>query len=263
MQTGEQPRRSVWMYGFESEEPTEDRRREHAREISARLGVDIQPPPMPRLDDIQLRPPRLTPPGTIAGFCFQDAYERALHSHGGYRELALLRRFPNPPDVVAHPRSEDELEAVLAWCSDGGYAAIPYGGGSSVVDGVTPPRGIRRHRLHRHGPVRPGPRGGPGLQSGPHPGGGVRPRPGRPAPPPRTDPAPLSPELHQLHPGRLDSNPLGGGTTPPRTPTSTTSWSRCECSLPRAGGSRGACRAAVQAPAPTAWRWAARESWAS
>ena len=141
MQTGEQPRRSVWMYGFESEEPTEERRREHARAISARLGVDIQPPPMPRLDDIQLRPPRLKPPGTIAGFCFQDTYERALHSHGGYRELALLRRFPNPPDVVAHPRSEEELEAVLAWCSDGGYAAIPYGGGSSVVDGVTPPEG--------------------------------------------------------------------------------------------------------------------------
>ena len=141
MQTVEKPRRSVWMYGYESEEPTEEQRRAYAREMSARLGVDIRPPPKPRLQDLRLRPPRVTPPGTVAEFSFQDTYERALHSHGGYRERALLGRFPNPPDVVAHPRSEQELEAVLEWCSKGGYAVIPYGGGSSVVDGVTPPEG--------------------------------------------------------------------------------------------------------------------------
>ncbi len=141
MQTVQKPRRSVWMYGYESEEPTEEQRRAHAREMSARLGVDVQPPPKPRLEDLRLRPPRVTPPDAIAGFCFQDTYERALHSHGGYREQALLGRFPNPPDVVAHPRTEDELEAVLDWCSRGGHAVVPYGGGSSVVDGVTPPEG--------------------------------------------------------------------------------------------------------------------------
>ncbi|MCE2405573.1 MAG: FAD-binding oxidoreductase [Dehalococcoidia bacterium] len=130
MQTVEKPRRSVWMYGYESEEPTEEQRRAYAREMSARLGVDIRPPPKPRLEDLRLRPPRVTPPGTVAEFSFQDTYERALHSHGGYRERALLGRFPNPPDVVAHPRSEQELEAVLEWCSKGGYAVIPYGGGS-------------------------------------------------------------------------------------------------------------------------------------
>jgi len=37
--------------------------------------------------------------------------------------------------------SRSELEAVLDWCSSNGYATIPYGGGSSVVDGVTPPEG--------------------------------------------------------------------------------------------------------------------------
>jgi alkyldihydroxyacetonephosphate synthase len=41
--------------------------------------------------------------------------------------------------VVAHPRSEAELEAVLEWCAGGGHCTIPYGGGSSVVGGVTPP----------------------------------------------------------------------------------------------------------------------------
>jgi alkyldihydroxyacetonephosphate synthase len=52
---------------------------------------------------------------------------------------AFNRQFPNPPDVVAHPRNEREVEAVLEWCSASGYAAIPFGGGSSVVGGVEPP----------------------------------------------------------------------------------------------------------------------------
>jgi alkyldihydroxyacetonephosphate synthase len=45
---------------------------------------------------------------------------------------------PEPPDVVARPRDEAEVEAVLAWCADAGAAAIPYGGGTSVVGGVEP-----------------------------------------------------------------------------------------------------------------------------
>ena len=46
---------------------------------------------------------------------------------------------PNPPDAVALPRSEDELEAALAWCDSAGHAAMPYGGATSVVWGVNAP----------------------------------------------------------------------------------------------------------------------------
>ena len=49
---------------------------------------------------------------------------------------AFRGRFDNPPDVVAHPRDERELEQLLAWCADAGAAAIPFGGGTSVVGGV-------------------------------------------------------------------------------------------------------------------------------
>jgi hypothetical protein len=49
------------------------------------------------------------------------------------------RDFSNPPDVVAYPRDEDEIRAVLDWCGASDLAAIPYGGGSSVVGGVNPP----------------------------------------------------------------------------------------------------------------------------
>ena len=49
-----------------------------------------------------------------------------------------MAEFENVPDVVARPRNEAEVEAVLAWCCDEGYAAIPYGGGTSVCGGVEP-----------------------------------------------------------------------------------------------------------------------------
>src|SRR5918998_1728712 len=38
----------------------------------------------------------------------------------------------------AHPRDERELEQLLGWCADVGAAAIPFGGGTSVVGGVEP-----------------------------------------------------------------------------------------------------------------------------
>ena len=44
---------------------------------------------------------------------------------------------------MARPRDEIELEGVLEWCSAEGVAAIPYGGGTSVVGGVTPDVGDR------------------------------------------------------------------------------------------------------------------------
>src|SRR5207247_9943957 len=51
--------------------------------------------------------------------------------------------FERPPDAVARPRYEDEVDAVLQWCAAAGAVAIPYGGGTSVVGGVEPPAGDR------------------------------------------------------------------------------------------------------------------------
>jgi len=39
---------------------------------------------------------------------------------------------------VAHPRDEDDLEAVLDWALQAGAAVIPFGGDTSVVGGVEP-----------------------------------------------------------------------------------------------------------------------------
>jgi alkyldihydroxyacetonephosphate synthase len=66
---------------------------------------------------------------------------RASHALGkSYADVVLgfRGRFDHPPDFVARPRDEVDLERLLAWCSDERIAAIPYGGGTSVVGGVQP-----------------------------------------------------------------------------------------------------------------------------
>ena len=51
--------------------------------------------------------------------------------------------FENPPDLVAFPRDESEIETVLSWAEAEGAAVIPFGGGTSVVGGVEPRLGER------------------------------------------------------------------------------------------------------------------------
>lgn len=137
-------RMSFWAWGLESEEPTEADRAAMAAKLSETYGAAVTPRPIPDLADAELRPPRITPPDALAQFCFTDTYERARHAGGAHltdRTRAFNLDFPNPPDVVAHPRTESELEAILDWCHEGEHAVVPFGGGSSVVWGVDPPDG--------------------------------------------------------------------------------------------------------------------------
>ena len=135
-------RRSVWTWGYVSDEPSEAERRAAAKQLSTRLGELVEPPPAPDVDSISLPPPRLEVPRRLAGWVSSDTVERITHTYGGHT-LELLKglrgQFDNPPDAVAHPRSEDELEATLAWCDREGHVVIPYGGGTSVVGGVCVP----------------------------------------------------------------------------------------------------------------------------
>jgi alkyldihydroxyacetonephosphate synthase len=71
---------------------------------------------------------------------FSDGhYERVSHALGkAYRDVVrgFYGRFENPPDLVAFPRDESEIEAVLGWAEAEGAAVVPFGGGTSVVGGV-------------------------------------------------------------------------------------------------------------------------------
>jgi alkyldihydroxyacetonephosphate synthase len=129
-----------WGWGYEDEQPSIEEQRPAAQFLTDRLGfgrIDPEPPaPLP-----ELRPPRLRPPKALAEICVDDDYERALHTYGrSYRDVvrAFRGRFDHPPDVVAHPRDEADIEALLDWAVRAGAAVIPFGGGTSVVGGVEP-----------------------------------------------------------------------------------------------------------------------------
>jgi len=142
MPTIDAGRRSFWAWCLESEEPTRQQREELAAKLSERAGTAIVARAVPKLEDAVLRAPRISVPDAVSGWCTTEIWERAFHAKGAHftdRTRAFNLEFPNPPDVVAHPRSEAELEATVDWCASRGHVMVPYGGGSSVVWGVNPP----------------------------------------------------------------------------------------------------------------------------
>jgi alkyldihydroxyacetonephosphate synthase len=94
---------------------------------------------VPKADEIDLRPARISPPASLTTISTSDLYERLLHTYGkSFPEAVRIfaRDFRNAPDVVARPRTEADVVAVLDWAADADAAVIPFGGGSSVVGGV-------------------------------------------------------------------------------------------------------------------------------
>jgi alkyldihydroxyacetonephosphate synthase len=97
-------------------------------------------------EEVELRAPRLQAPHSLGDLFTDDPHERLTHALGkAYRDVVrgFRGRFENPPDLVALPRDESEVEVALSFCEEAGAAAIPYGGGTSVVGGVEPRLGDR------------------------------------------------------------------------------------------------------------------------
>ncbi len=132
--------RKFWGWGYEGEGPDAAQAAGIARALAKRFGLaHLDLAPEPRLEDLSLRKPRVAPPASAGKFCSTSLRDRASHTYGkSYRDTIRGARgeFSHPPDFVAFPRSEEEIVAILDWCSGAGVAAIPYGGGSSVVGGV-------------------------------------------------------------------------------------------------------------------------------
>jgi alkyldihydroxyacetonephosphate synthase len=133
-------KRKFWGWGYEDEGPSRDHQAAIGAMLGARFGFAVgQPTSEPRIEEIRLRPSRVRPPATLAPLLTDEPLERAGHTYGkSYRDIVrgLRRDFSPAPDLVARPRSEADVAALLDWCSDARLAAIPYGGGSSVVGGV-------------------------------------------------------------------------------------------------------------------------------
>ena len=136
------PRLKYWGWGYEghglSDKDRETLLRTLAGEFDIRGSGDARVPP---LDGISLQASRLNPPASLAGICTREPYERVLHSFGQSQPDSIrifARDFAHAPDVVAYPRDDAEITALMEWAGETGAALVPYGGGSSVVGGVTP-----------------------------------------------------------------------------------------------------------------------------
>jgi alkyldihydroxyacetonephosphate synthase len=119
--------------------------------LTQALGVTGSPAPELDADQVRLRPSELTSGhrealAAIVGpdYFRGDDRDRLLHA-GGKSTLDLLRRntsgVQEAPDAVLLPGTDDEVAAILRYCSQHGIAVVPFGGGTSVVGGLDPIRG--------------------------------------------------------------------------------------------------------------------------
>jgi len=137
--------RSLWGWGWADRFPDDDTRRGLAAQVGALLGVEaptLRTPPT--LDSIRMPDPSMPVPAAIAAFATDARRDRAMHAHGkSYRDVlrAFTGDFSGAPDVVAYVRDERDVAATLAWCASERVAAVPFGGGTSVVGGVERPDG--------------------------------------------------------------------------------------------------------------------------
>jgi alkyldihydroxyacetonephosphate synthase len=140
-------RRKHWGWGFEDQQPSRAEVSASAAALAVHLGMTLDRVEDPvALESVQLAPARVLAPASLSEICAADAHARASHALGkSYSDVVrgFCGCFDHPPDLVARPRDETDLERLLEWCSDERLAAIPFGGGSSVVGGVTPDVGSR------------------------------------------------------------------------------------------------------------------------
>jgi alkyldihydroxyacetonephosphate synthase len=128
-----------WGWGYEDQVPARAEIEQAAAGIRERLGFGGEVEDPVPLDQVEIRASRLKAPADLGDLFTDEKYERVSRALGkAYRDVVRGFRgeFPNPPDLVALPSDESEIETVLSWCEAEGAAVIPFGGGTSVVGGV-------------------------------------------------------------------------------------------------------------------------------
>ena len=121
-------KRSFWGWGFEESGPDEHQAAAIVAGLSARLETPLELRDPPRIEDLDLPEPRLTPPASLEKVCSQDPRERARHCYGrSFYDLVRGARgdFRCAPDWVAFPSDEAEVAAFMDWCGSEGVALIP------------------------------------------------------------------------------------------------------------------------------------------
>lgn len=139
--------RKYWGWGLASAPLPEPMRLLASAFLQAKFGTaSTDPVPVPALGELRMPAPALPVPAAFADFVTDDRYHRAVHAYGkAFRDLvrALDGDFSCAPDLVAYPRDECDVTRLLRWAGEANLAVVPFGGGSSVVGGVEPPRESR------------------------------------------------------------------------------------------------------------------------
>jgi len=133
-------RRKHWGWGYEQDAWSAQQLRAAAPGLQAQLRIDAGEVRQPvALEDAVLPAARVQAPPALDAICAADAHARASHAWGkSYADVVrgFHGRFDFAPDVVARPRGERDVEAVLEWAAGANLAVVPYGGGTSVTGGV-------------------------------------------------------------------------------------------------------------------------------
>lgn len=116
--------------------------------VEEELGFPERPvlEPTP-LAEATVPDPGIEPPAHLADFCTTDRETRARRTYGmapPEHIKAFHGDFEPAPDVVAQPRDESEVGAVLEWASEERIAVTPVTGGTGVAGGTSPPVGDDR-----------------------------------------------------------------------------------------------------------------------
>src|SRR3954454_14876366 len=139
-----------WGWGYEDQVPSREELGAAAAGIRERFGFGGEVEEPVPLDGVDLRKSRLKVPSAFGELFRDDHYERVSHALGkAYRDVVRGFRgeFENPPDLVAFPRDESEIEVVLSWAEAEGAAVVPLGVGPAWSVGSR--RGWGSGRLSR------------------------------------------------------------------------------------------------------------------
>ncbi len=130
--------RSIWAWGWRDKFPDEAARRGLAQMVQIMVpGVKPAPRALPAEPDVPSS--TLAVPDALASFASQAPRDRASHARGrAFPDLVagFAGDYAAAPDVVVRPRDADEVARVLDVCATNNWAAVPFGGGTSVVGGV-------------------------------------------------------------------------------------------------------------------------------
>jgi alkyldihydroxyacetonephosphate synthase len=110
------------------------------RLLEAEIGFG-SPRPDARLEDVIAALPRSQFDDDAAGRLSLDPADRIRHARGQSLPdwvAARSGRLGRGPDAVARPRDASDVRDLFTLARDRGAVLIPYGGGTSVVGGITP-----------------------------------------------------------------------------------------------------------------------------